>query len=394
MNGFYLNALGMICALGNTLDDIRQRLLKQPQSGVCPTRLYGGKEALSLGVVNDLPDLPISDVRFDSRNNKMALGALAQIRDEVDAAIKYYGADRVGVIIGTSTSGIAESEKAIAYQLQHGDFPPAFHYAQQELGSPATLLAQILEVDGPVYVHSSACASGAKALASAARLIQMGICDAVIAGGVDTLSAFVVSGFASLESVSVARTNPLSINRNGINIGEGAALFLMSRESAPVALRGWGETSDGYHVSAPDPEGKGAKKALEIALSHAGIECKELDYINLHGTGTVQNDAMESRVVHDLCGDKTWVSSTKPMTGHTLGAAGAIEAGLCWLTMQDNNVDGLLPPHLWDSLPDPTLPQLRVVREGDCIGRPLRWCLSNSFAFGGANAALVLGRTQ
>ncbi|MDB5772035.1 MAG: 3-oxoacyl-[acyl-carrier-protein] synthase, FabV inferred for pathway, partial [Burkholderia sp.] len=245
---------------------------------------------------------------------------------------------------------------------------------------------------GPAYVHSTACASSGKALASAARLINMGVCDAVITGGVDSLCAFTVAGFASLESVSVERCNPLSANRNGINIGEGAALFLISREPAAVSLLGWGESSDGHHMSAPDPSGKGATMAIERALTHAGIAATEIDYVNLHGTATVQNDAMESRVIHALFGDAVPVSSTKPLTGHALGAAGAIEAGLCWLAMQDWNTEGELPPHLWDGIVDPALPFLRVAQAGCSIGRPLRHALSNSFAFGGANVALVFGR--
>jgi 3-oxoacyl-[acyl-carrier-protein] synthase-1 len=209
---------------------------------------------------------------------------------------------------------------------------------------------------------------------------------------VDTLCAITVAGFAALESVSATRCNPLSKNRNGINIGEGAALFLVTREPAAVALRGWGESSDGHHMSAPDPAGVGARLAIERALSRAGIAAAEIDYVNLHGTATVQNDAMEARVIHALFGAEIPVSSTKPFTGHALGAAGAIEAGLCWLAMQDDNPRGKLPPHLWDGVGDPGLPALNVAQPGDCLGRPLRWALSNSFAFGGANATLVLGR--
>ena len=195
-----------------------------------------------------------------------------------------------------------------------------------------------------------------------------------------------------MESVSASQCNPLSRNRNGINIGEGAALFLMSEEPATVALRGWGESSDGYHISAPDPAGTGAQLAIECALARAGMGPRDIDYVNLHGTGTIQNDAMEARVVATLFGSERPVSSTKPMTGHALGAAGAIEAGLCWLAMQDDNSQGALPPHLWDGAQDPLLPRLYTAPPGACLGRPVRRALSNSFAFGGANAALVLGR--
>ena len=229
-------------------------------------------------------------------------------------------------------------------------------------------------------------------MASAARLLNMGICDAVLSGGVDSLCAFTVAGFAALESVSVARCNPFSANRNGINIGEGAALFLMTRDEATVSLRGWGESSDGYHISAPDPSGNGARSAIEQALARAGLAPAQCDYINLHGTATVQNDAMEGRVIAALFGDQVALSSTKPFTGHALGAAGAVEAGLCWLAMQDNNPQGCLPPHLWDGVADAQLPSLNLLPPGARLGHPLRWALSNSFAFGGANASLLLGR--
>lgn len=388
----YLNHLGMICPLGRTHREIGERMFAA-RSGIAATDLYSPGRMLPLGrVTEELPSVDHLPVQNRSRNNRLAMAALAQIRIEVDAAIGRFGADRVGIVIGTSTSGIAESEAAVHAHAQTGALPARFHHGQQELGSCAATLAAVLGISGPAYVHSSACASSAKAMASAARLIRMGVCDAVITGGVDSLCAFTVAGFAALESVSNTQCNPLSGNRNGINIGEGAALFLMSTEPAAVALRGWGESSDGHHISAPDPSGRGARLAIEAALSRAGIAAAQIDYVNLHGTATLQNDAMESRVIAALFGSEVPVSSTKPFTGHALGAAGAIEAGLCWLAMQDNNPDGALPPHLWDGSIDSALPALHIAAPGSSLGRPLRWALSNSFAFGGANAALVFGK--
>jgi 3-oxoacyl-[acyl-carrier-protein] synthase I len=390
---FYLNDLGMVCSLGCTRNEITRRMLKLAQSGVSITDVYSPGRMLPLGRVDAaLPPADRLRPSERSRNNQLVLAALSQIKPAVDAAVERFGPDRIGIVIGTSTSGIAEGELALRHYAGTGALAEPFHYGQVELGSPAGMLAAALGVTGPAYVHASACASSAKALASAARLILIGACDAVLAGGVDTLCAFTVAGFAALESVSDKRCNPLSRNRDGINIGEGAALFLMSRVPATVVLRGWGESSDGYHMSAPDPAGVGARLAMERALSRAGCAATQVDYINLHGTATVQNDAMEARVVHALFGDRVSVSSTKPFTGHTLGAAGAIEAGLCWLAMQDDNPAGKLPPHLWDGVADPVLPTLNVAEAGASLGRPLRWVLSNSFAFGGANATLVLGR--
>jgi 3-oxoacyl-[acyl-carrier-protein] synthase-1 len=390
----YLNECAIVCALGANHGDIRRRLFAG-ESGVAPTDAWSPGRMLPLGrVTGELPGADGLPLQLRSRNNQLALAALAQIRPAVDAAIARFGAQRVGIVIGTSTSGIAATESALREHAASGALPAGFHYGQQEMGSPAELLARELGVAGPAYVHSSACASSAKAMASAARLINMGLCDAVLTGGVDTLCGFTVAGFSALESVSAQRCNPLSANRNGINIGEGAALFLMTAQPAAVALCGWGEASDGHHMSAPDPAGGGARRAIAQALARAGIEAAQVDYINLHGTATVQNDAMESRVVHQLFGPDVAVSSTKPFTGHALGAAAALEAALCWLAMQDENDEGCLPPHLWDGAADPALPAVNVVAPGARLGRPLRWALSNSFAFGGSNATLVLGRTR
>jgi 3-oxoacyl-[acyl-carrier-protein] synthase-1 len=391
----YLNECAVVCALGDSHAALKRQLFDDVASALALSDACSPGRALPLGrVTAALPDAGHLPLRQRSRNNRLALAALAQIRPAVDAAIARFGADRVGVVIGTSTSGVSATEEALRAHRENDELPPAFHYGQQEMGSPAAMLSQLLGVSGPAYVHSSACSSSAKALASAARLINMGLCDAVLTGGVDTLCDFTVAGFSALESVSSARCNPLSANRNGINLGEAAALFLMSAEPAAVALCGWGESSDGHHMSAPDPAGGGARLSMTAALARAGIEAADIDYINLHGTATLQNDAMESRAVADLFGRHVHVSSTKPFTGHTLGAAGALEAALCWLAMQDDNVEGKLPPHLWDGAQDPALPVLNVAAPGARLGRPLRWALSNSFAFGGSNATLVLGRMR
>ena len=389
----YLNECALVCALGAEREAIKRRLLDEARSGLAVSDACSPGRPLPLGQAEAvLPNLDHLPLPLRSRNNALALAALAQIRPAVDAAIARYGAGRVGVIIGTSTSGVGATEAALAAHLETGALPADFHYGQQEMASPALFLARELGAAGPAYVHSSACSSSAKAMASAARLIRMGLVDAVVSGGVDTLCRFTVAGFSALESVSEVPCNPLGASRKGINLGEGAALFLMTREPAAVALCGWGESSDGHHMSAPDPQGGGARIAMNEALRRAGIAAGDIDYINLHGTATVQNDAMESRAVAELFGHEVAVSSTKPFTGHTLGAAGAVEAAFCWLAMQDDNPEGKLPPHLWDGTADPALPALNVATPGARLDRPIRYALSNSFAFGGSNAALVFGR--
>lgn len=395
MTKFFLNHCGIICALGSQHNEIQHRLFSQVQSGIALTDVWSQGKPLPLGsVTTDLPELTQFPLKLRSRNNQLAMAALQQIRAAVDAAISCYGAHRIGIVLGTSTSGISGTEHALRHYAETGELPVEFHYGQQEMGSVAQFLATELKVQGPAYVHSSACSSSAKAMASAARLISMGLCDAVITGGVDSLCAFTVAGFSALESVSRRICQPMSRCRDGINIGEGAALFLMSKEKSQVALAGWGESSDGHHMSAPDPSGEGARIAIEQALKRAEISAGDIDYINLHGTATIQNDAMESRVVHKLFGESVFASSSKPLTGHTLGAAAAVEAALCWLSMQDSNPDGAIPVHLWDGDIDPELAPIRLSDRHSRLGRPIRYALSNSFAFGGSNACLILGRVH
>jgi 3-oxoacyl-[acyl-carrier-protein] synthase-1 len=293
------------------------------------------------------------------------------------------------VIIGSSTSGIAEGEAAIAALVRDGTMPVGFHYGQQDLYSAARFVAARVGACGPAVTVSTACSSSAKALASAARWLRAGLCDAVVAGGADSLCAFTVAGFSALESVSAQRCNPSSRNRRGINIGEGAALFVLTREPGSVRLSGWGESSDAHHISAPEPQGKGAEAAMRQALARAGLAPEAIDYINLHGTATPLNDLAESLAVQRIFGEGPWCSSTKPLTGHALGAAGAIEAAFCWLLLQDNAA-GALPPHWWDGLIDPALAPLRLVPPDTRLGHRPRHMLSNSFAFGGNNASLIL----
>jgi 3-oxoacyl-[acyl-carrier-protein] synthase-1 len=389
----YLNALGMVCALGRGAEVIADALFAaDAPRGVRSSTRYTPGRCVAVGEVDaPLPSLTHFAMPFHSRNNALLLDALDQIRSQVDAAIEQFGAARVAVILGTSTSGIGESEHAMPQRLASGQWPAGYHYGQQEIGAPSRFVALASGAGGPSWTISTACSSSAKALASAARLLRAGIVDAVIAGGADSLCAFTIGGFSALEAVSATRCNPFSRHRDGINIGEGAALFLMTRDISAVRLAGWGESSDAHHISAPDPTGAGALASMHEALQRAQVRPAEVDYVNLHGTATQQNDAMEARAVSSVLGDRVPVSSTKPLTGHALGAAGAIEAGLCWLSLA-HNPHSLLPPHWWDGATDPELPVLDFAAPGRRAKAPLRYALSNSFAFGGSNASVLLGR--
>jgi 3-oxoacyl-[acyl-carrier-protein] synthase-1 len=392
MTTVYLQQLGLVCALGSGTHAVRGALLNPTRPDcLTVTDHYSPGRPLHVGLVaRQLPDLCHLPRAFQSRNNAMAWHALEQIRPAVNDAIGRHGADRVAVVLGTSTAGLPEGEAARLHFEQHQTWPDAFTYAQQELGNLSAFMAFQLGLTGIAHVISTACSSGAKALASGARLLQAGLADAVIAGGCDVLGAFTVAGFSALESVSSEVCNPMSVNRRGINLGEGAALFLMTREPGPVRLAGWGETSDAHHMSAPDPSGQGAIRAMRIALARAGLPASAIDYLNLHGTATPRNDFMEALAVHEVLGDRVPVSSTKPLTGHTLAAAGALEAAFAWLTLVDNP-QGHLPPHWWDGQADTGLPALPLVTPGLQLGRPVRYVMSNSFAFGGSNATLLMG---
>lgn len=388
----YLNAMGIVSALGNSQASVRHALFALSASGVMANDVIVPGQSLHLGAVREpLVDNSLLPEAQRSRNNTLLLTALAQIRPSVEAAIACYGPERVAVVLGTSTSGIGEGEAAMLHHLNEGTPPPNFHLSQQELGSPAVMLSQLLGLAGPALVISTACSSSAKAMASGARLLLAGQADVVITGGMDALCRFTVAGFSSLESVSAERCLPMSRNRHGINIGEGGALFVMSKEPGPVRLAGWGESSDAHHISSPKPDGSGATAAMQAALTRAGLQPSDIDYINLHGTATPQNDAMESLAVNALFGAHRPSSSTKPLTGHTLGGAGALEAAICWLTLYENPT-GQLPPHWWDGADDPALPTLHFVTPGEQLERSVRYALSNSFAFGGSNACLILGQ--
>lgn len=388
----YLHDLGLICALGEHKADILSRWLAgHAEQPIPPGWLHTTIPAKAVRV--SLPAIPDSLQHYNCRNNRLLLSALSQIEASVSGAIARFGASRVGVVVGTSTSGIAEGESAIAVWKTSGGMPPHYHYKQQELGGAAEFLASYLGIGGPAYTVSTTCSSSANALGAARRLLRVGICDAVVVGGADSLCRTTLEGFAALGALSKTACNPFSKNRDGTLIGEGAALFLMTRDPGPIALLGVGASADAYHISAPRPDGSCAALAMQAALDDAQLNASQIDYINLHGTATWQNDAMESRALGQLFNDVPACSSSKPATGHCLGAAGAIEAGLCWLLLSELNADSGLPPHLWDGQSDPEIPPLNLLGLEKRALKPLQYCLSNSFSFGGNNVSLLIGHS-
>jgi 3-oxoacyl-[acyl-carrier-protein] synthase-1 len=391
-----ISALGIASPIGIGKAAVAQTLARGTRAGLVRRADLASGRSIYVGAVTAaLPPVAPELSEFDCRNNRLMLLALNEILDDVRGALDRYQSHRIAVILGTSTAGIAEAERAYAQRKKTGIWPLTFGYRQQETGNLAEFAARALGITGPAYTIATACSSTGKVFASARRLIEMGVCDAAVVGGADTLSKMTINGFCSLEAVSDGYCNPFSINRDGVNIGEAAAAFLLTRDQAAIHLQGVGESSDAYHMSAPEPEGRGALDAMRGALSDAGIFPADIAYINLHGTATPLNDAMEGRAVNSLFGPKIPCSSTKGMTGHTLGAAGACEAAFLWLTLHPDYNSGRLPPHVWDNKRDPSIPEINLAPPATRIeiepGRTSM--LSNSFAFGGNNVAIVMGRS-
>ncbi|PKH23694.1 beta-ketoacyl-[acyl-carrier-protein] synthase II [Enterobacterales bacterium CwR94] len=383
----YISAVGMVNALGSHLDDIADNLRQQHAPGMRLREgwLQASQPIMLGGVDSELPPIPAAFAAHNTRNNQLLLAALAQIQPQVDAALAHFGHDRVAVILGTSTSGLDEGDTHV--QAQHDGTSSDWHYYQQELGDPSRFLSAWLNTTGPAFTLSTACSSSARAVISGQRLINAGMVDVAIVGGADTLSRMPINGFHSLESLSPSRCLPFARDRQGITIGEAAGLMVLTREPHPVALLGVGESSDAYHISAPHPEGAGAIRAIEMALRAARLQPEDIGYINLHGTATPLNDQIESHVIHQLFGERVPCSSTKHLTGHTLGAAGITEAALSVLILQR---DLPLPAQDFSVSPwDETLPACGVLRAPTPLARKI--ILSNSFAFGGNNASLIVG---
>jgi 3-oxoacyl-[acyl-carrier-protein] synthase I len=366
--------------------------LQKSHTGLAPQQFESAALDTWLGVVAGADEvvLPAELVEYDCRNNRLAeLGLRADgFGDSVRNAAARYGAGRVGVFLGTSTAGILQTEIAYRHRdASTGALPNSLHYGTtHNTYSVARYVRAALALQGPAYVVSTACSSSAKVFAAAARMIEAGVVDAAVVGGVDSLCLTTLYGFKSLELLSADICKPWDAQRDGLSIGEAAAFALVERAPQQVQawLRGAGESSDGHHMSSPHPEGAGAAAAMQQALAQAGLRPQELDYLNLHGTGTPGNDAAEARAVAAIFGANLPCSSTKGHTGHTLGAAGGLEAAVCLLALQH----GFMPAGLNVQKPDPALQvhYLREVREAR-----LNAVASNSFGFGGSNASLIFG---
>lgn len=323
-----------------------------------------------------------------SRNSAVLAFLTDSIKDSINELKQKYSKDRIAIILGTSTSGLDETENELKKFMQTGVPSRDFYYKSQEFGDPSMFLADYLEIDGPAYTISTACSSSARALICGKKMLESGLVDAVIAGGADTLCKVPINGFNSMGVLSQERCLPFNKNRAGINIGEGGGLMILSKEKASLELLGVGESSDAYHVSSPDPSGAGAISAMEMALNDASLKTDDIGYVNLHGTATKLNDAMESKAMASLFKGKVPCSSTKYMTGHTLGAAGIVEAAiLCYLLKHD--LDLPVQDFSHDEIDD-TLDECGLIKEK--IKAKKKVMMSNSFAFGGNNASIIIAK--
>lgn len=397
----FLSAPAMLSAIGSGIDTHAMALFSPPSSANFlsansdwihgKTRYFGAVTTPLRTFPDDLPE------SHRSRNNQLLWHALAQIEPHIQAAITRYGVERVAVIIGTSTSGVDENID-LFQSVAHGEAwgGRTFKHQQQVLSAPADFVRHVYGLKNVAYSVSTACTSGARALMSAARLLRLGVCDAVICGGVDMLSSLTINGFHALDVLSDGLAQPFSKNRNGINIGEAAAMFVAERGNADaegIALLGYGASSDAHHMSSPRPDGFGAANAFQAALNHAKLSADSIGWINLHGTGTQLNDSMESLAVAQIFGTQTPATSTKPLTGHTLGAAGALEAAIAWLVAsRAYNPQGKLPAQCWDGVRDEALAPIALTDEHSTWQpEKRRIAASASFAFGGNNSVLIIG---
>ncbi len=366
--------------------------LRSSHSGLSPCDFMDVEIDTYIGRVDGLEEEQVVArlKEFDCRNNRLAMLGLAAdgFESAVASARARYGAHRIGVIIGTSTSGILETELAYRQRDASGRLPPHFNYrTTHENYSVTDFVRRYLRLQGCAFTISTACSSSAKVFASASRMIESGLCDAVVVGGVDSLCMTTLYGFSSLEIVATTPCRPADAERSGISIGEAAGFALLERaetcDNAPCLL-GYGESSDAYHMSSPHPEGAGARLAMLRALQRSGVDPAQIDYINLHGTATRANDRAEDIAVSSLFGSETPCSSTKGWTGHTLGAAGITETAIVCLCLRE----GLLPASLNTVTVDPCF-RMHVLLENR--NQPVRRAMSNSFGFGGNNVSLILG---
>ena len=396
MTSVFMSKPSVLCSAGYGIEEVWEAVTSGSQKGIKKVKALNGKEFFAGRIEDSL--LEKTSSRYDMRIIRIEEKSLEGLSEKISLVIEKYGRERIGVCVGSCDNGTELSLKGHRKYLTEGAFDKDYSLEIQGADYVSTFISEKFGVKGPSMTFSTACSSSAGAIIKAAELIRAGICDAVIAGGVDIASDTVLMGFDSLEAVSAELTNPFSANRHGITLGEAGAFFVLSKDSLDdekVVLLGYGESADAYHMTSPEPSGNGAKRAMTKALEMAGIKSEEVDYLNTHGTGTKFNDSMEAKAIDEVFGEHKVPSSTiKPITGHTLGAAGALEAAVCWECVVKNKNEGKvkLPVQVWDEVKDPEMPSINIISKNNNKNTgKVKICMSNSFAFGGANSSLVIG---
>lgn len=391
----YIQDYAFCNVLGSSKDEIWENLSQNRFLLQKDTALLANGSTYLGHIRAELPTLPAHLKEYHCRNNQVLAFCLNQLKSQIDELIARYSGTRIGVVMGTSTAGIDLGEQAIQHFQQTGTMDPDFHYRCQELGSASGFVAKYLAINGPHLSISTACSSSGRVFLSAQRMLRSSLVDAVIVGGADTLCHLTVNGFHSLASLSDQPNTPFDQQRKGINIGEAGAVFILTREKSDLILAGVGESSDAYHISAPEPQGLGAERAMRSALEAAQLVPEDIGYLNLHGTATPLNDQMESLAVARVFGQVP-CSSTKTLTGHTLGAAGATEAAISCLLLEKygQNSTNFLPMQTSKaSTLDDTLPKIGLITQHNQeLLSPV--IMSNSFAFGGNNVSVIFKRTN
>ncbi len=387
----YLSRPGFISGAGSTDEEFIDSFKSGNQKGI-KRRECGGKTFYT-GQIPDEKLTPTGD-RFDTRYLQIEDYALGRISSSVKKAIAQYGEERIGVCVGQCDNGSGISLDAHREFFKKGSFPADYDVNIQGAEYPASYVSKKFGVKGPSLSFATACSSSGTAMLKAKELILSGICDAVIAGGADVVSTMVLLGFDCLGAVSKEITNPFSKNRSGITLGEGAAFFLLSKDDIDdtgMLLLGAGESSDANHLTAPLEDGSGAVQAMEAALADAGIPAEKIAYIHMHGTGTHLNDSMEAKAIAKVFAKNPdiFASTTKPLCGHTLGAAESLGLAACFLASET----GFLPVHVYDGQYDGNMPKVNLVAPGTKL-ETLEYAMANSFAFGGCNVSLILQNTR
>lgn len=354
---------------------------------------YNNDKKFTLGKIeNEFFDFELENP-YNNKINKMALHSLNQLKPIIDEAKKIYGKNRIGVIVGTCENGSDETKDFI---LNGSVIDEKRILIMQSLNICCDFIQKYFDVKGISWTVSTACTSSANAIISADELIKSGIIDVAIVGGADVVTDTVVYGFDSLDIVDYNKINSFSKNRHGINLGEGAAFFILAKENFintkdAIILKGYESNSDSHHITSPNTEAKSTSECINKALKKSNLKINDIDYINLHGTGTILNDIMESETINKVGAENIYCSSSKTAFGHTIGAAGAMELGVCYLTLSSFNKEKIIPRHLYDGEYDNNLKKINLATE-KIYAEKLNNCMSVSFGFGGSNTCLIIGK--